>query len=189
MDFENDIIRCLEVLHQGGTILYPTDTIWGIGCDATRASAVKKIYEIKRRPESKTMIVLLADPRDINKYISQPEPFIFDYLQTVTRPTTVIYEGAVGLAENLVADDGSLAIRIVKENFCRNLIKRFRKPIVSSSANISGKPAPLIFKDIAAEILEAADYVVQYRQSDEIPAQASTVVRFNKHGELTVMRN
>ncbi len=189
MDFENDILRCLEVLHQGGIILYPTDTIWGIGCDATNTSAVKKIYALKRRPESKSMIVLLADQRDIIKYISRPEPFMFEFLETITRPTTVIYEGAVGLAENLVPEDGSIAIRIVKEDFSRNLIKRFRKPLVSSSANISGKPAPPIFKEIVSEIRDAVDYVVQYRQSDDLPAQASAVVRFNRSGELIVLRN
>ena len=188
MDFENDIVRCLEVLRQGGTILYPTDTIWGIGCDATNPSAVKKIHELKQRPESKSLIVLLADPRDINKYISRPEPYIFDYLQTVARPTTVIYEGAVGLAENLIAADGSVALRVIKENFCRHLIKRFRQPLVSSSANISGKQAPSLFRDITEEIREAVDYVVLYRQSDETPAEASAVVRFNSRGEIMVLR-
>lgn len=188
MDFENDIIDCLEVLSHGGTILYPTDTIWGIGCDATNPSAVKKIYEIKQRPESKSLIVLLADPRDINGYVSRPEPYIFDYLQTVTRPTTVIYEGAVRLAENLIAADGSVAIRVVKENFCRHLIRRFRKPLVSSSANISGKQTPGIFSEIPPEIRDAVDYVVRYRQTDDEPAVASTMVRFNKLGELQVLR-
>jgi L-threonylcarbamoyladenylate synthase len=188
LNFENDIARCLEVLRLGGTILYPTDTVWGIGCDATNASAVKKIFDIKRRAESKSMIVLLADPRDINRYVSQPEPFVFEYLQTVVRPTTVIYNGGVGLAENLIAADGSIAIRVIKENFCRHLIKRFRKPLVSTSANISGQEAPDHFKRIAPDIRTSVDYVVSYRQSDEEPAQASTVVRFNNRGELQVLR-
>ncbi|MFI5192788.1 MAG: L-threonylcarbamoyladenylate synthase [Chitinophagales bacterium] len=188
MEFENDIRHSLDTLRTGGTILYPTDTIWGIGCDATNATAVKKIYEIKQRAESKSLIVLLADPRDINHYTNLPGPYIFDYLQTVIRPTTIIYEGAIGVAENLIAADGSIAIRIVKEDFCRHLIKRFGKPLVSTSANISGKTAPDRFKNISAEIKNAVDYTVEYRQSDEAPARASTVVRFNRHGEIRVLR-
>ncbi len=188
MEFENDIVHCLEKLRSGGTILYPTDTIWGVGCDATNPAAVKKIYEIKQRPESKSLIVLLADLRDINKYVSLPEPYIFDYLRKTIRPTTVVYEGAVGLAENLIAADGSIAIRVVKEDFCKHLIKRFGRPIVSTSANISGKEAPANFNDISLEIRKAVNYVVEYRQSDEEPASASTVVRFNNRGELQVLR-
>jgi L-threonylcarbamoyladenylate synthase len=187
-EFENDIVHCLEVLRKGGIILYPTDTIWGIGCDATNPSAVKKIYEIKQRPESKAMIVLLADLRDINRYSSQTGPYVSDYLQTAVRPTTVIYEGAIGLAENLIAPDGSIAIRVVKEDFCRHLIKRLRAPLVSSSANISGKEAPAFFKNISAEIRTAVDYVVQYRRKDEEPASPSTVVRFDNQGQLQVLR-
>lgn len=188
MDFENDIRQCLDTLRAGGTILYPTDTIWGIGCNATDPAAVRKIFEIKQRAESKSLIVLLADSRDINRYVSLPEPHLFDYLQTVIRPTTIIYEGAIGLAENLIAADGSIAIRIVKEDFCRHLIKRFGKPLVSTSANISGRPAPDHFKNISAEIKNAVDYTVEYRQSDEKPARASTVVRFNRHGEIRILR-
>lgn len=188
MEFETDIVHCLEALRRGGTILYPTDTIWGIGCDATDAAAVKRIFEIKQRPESKSLIVLLADPRDINRYVSLLQPYIFDYLHTVIRPTTIIYEGAIGLAENLIAADGSIAIRIVKEDFCRHLIKRFGKPLVSSSANISGETAPDHFSNISVEIRNAVDYVARYRQSDEEPARASTVVRFNSRGEIQVLR-
>ncbi|HVY76616.1 MAG TPA: L-threonylcarbamoyladenylate synthase [Puia sp.] len=187
-EFENDIVHCLDTLHRGGVILYPTDTIWGIGCDATNAAAVKKVYEIKRRPESKSLIVLLADVRDLNRYVSQLQPEIFDYLQTVARPTTVVYDGAVGLAENLVAEDGSVGIRVVKEDFCRHLIKRFRKPLVSTSANISGSPAPGNFSNVSGEIREAVDYIVQYRQLDNQPAMASTVVRFDRSGRLQVLR-
>jgi L-threonylcarbamoyladenylate synthase len=189
LEFEYDIVHCLEVLRKGGTILYPTDTIWGIGCDATNASAVKQVYEIKQRPESKSLIVLVADLRDINRYVSRPEPYIYDYLQTATRPTTVVYEGAVGLAENLIAEDGSIAIRVVKDDFCRHLIKRFGKPIVSSSANISGEDPPAHFKDVLPDIRNAVDYVVRYRQTDREPARASTLVRFNSRGEVVVLRS
>jgi L-threonylcarbamoyladenylate synthase len=189
LEFESDILHCLEILRAGGTILYPTDTIWGIGCDATNEEAVRKIFELKQRPSGKSMIVLLADPREINRYTSRPEPFILDYLEKTDKPTTVIYEGALGLAENLVNDDGSIAIRIIKEDFCRHLIKRFRKPLVSSSANISGQHTPQNFAAISDEIKEGVDYIVRYRQQDILPGSPSSLIRFNKSGEPTILRS
>ena len=146
MDFTADINNCLQVLNAGGLILYPTDTIWGIGCDATNAAAVRKVFALKKRPEAKSLIVLVADERDVLKYISQPDLRIFDFLKTVDKPTTVIYEDAIGLADNLINKDGTVAIRLVNETFCRHLVKRFRKPIVSTSANISGQPGPRSFR-------------------------------------------
>ena len=189
MEFEKDILSCLEILNRGGIILYPTDSIWGIGCDATNPDAVEKIFELKRRPAAKSMIVLIADPRDINRYVSRPEPYIATYLEKTSRPTTVIYEGALGFAENLVGKDGTIAIRIVKEIFCRHLIKRFRKPLVSSSANISGEDTPQNFAEISGEIKNGVDYIVKYRQQDEQPANASALVRFNHSGEPIVLRS
>ena len=189
MEFEIDILRCLEILHLGGLILYPTDTIWGIGCDSTNESAVQKIFTLKQRQSDRSLIVLLADPRDINRYTSSAEPYIADYLNNARKPTTVIYEGALGLAANLVNGDGSVAIRIVREDFCRHLIKRFRKPLVSTSANISGREAPKVFAAIADEIKNGVDYVVQYRQGDNMPASPSSLVRFNKSGEVTILRS
>ena len=189
MEFEQDIVRCLEVLHQGGLILYPTDTIWGIGCDATDAQAVNKIVSLKQRPASKSMIVLVADARDINRYTSRPEPYIADYLEKTRVPTTVIYEGALGLAENLLAEDGTVAIRIVQEDFCRHLIKRFRKPLVSTSANKSGQAPPKNFHDISKEIIAGVDYVVRYRQQDQTEGKASVLIRFNKDGNPMVLRS
>src|SRR5688500_15980301 len=144
-EFEQDIDHCLKVLEQGGIILYPTDTIWGIGCDATNEEAVLKIFNLKERPLTQSMIILVADEKDILQYITNPNPHVFDYLKTVTRPTTIIYEGATGLAENVIHQDGTVAMRLVHDKFCRTLLKRFRKPIVSTSANISGDPAPKIF--------------------------------------------
>ncbi len=188
MEFEKDIVFCLETLQQGGTILYPTDSIWGIGCDATNAGAVKKIFDLKQRPAAKSMIVLVADPRDINRYVSRPEPYIAEYLEKTNRPTTVIYEGALGVAENLIGMDGTIAIRIVREDFCRHLIKRFRKPLVSTSANISGQKPPENFAGISAEIIKGVDYVVKYRQQDNEPAGASVLVRFNSKGEPIYLR-
>jgi L-threonylcarbamoyladenylate synthase len=189
LEFENDIIQCLETLRQGGLILYPTDTIWGIGCDATNRSAVQKIYDLKQRPLRKSMIVLLADPKDINRYTSQPQPYISEYLEKVSRPTTVIYEEALGLAENLVSEDGSIAMRVVKEDFCKHLIKRFRKPLVSTSANISGEKSPQNFAGISKEIKQGVNYIVRYRQEEDRPFRASAIVRFNKSGEATILRS
>src|SRR5262245_55222892 len=125
MSFDADIDHCLKVLEAGGLILYPTDTIWGIGCDATNAEAVQRIYELKNRPGSKSMIVLLADEKELLKYVANPDLQVFTYLKKTKKPTTVIYEGALGIADNLVADDRTIAIRIIKETFCRHLIKRF----------------------------------------------------------------
>lgn len=187
VDFSKDIDRCLEVLHSGGIILYPTDTIWGLGCDATNAAAVEKIFSIKQRPEAKSLIVLLADERDVLQYVAAPDLEVFDYLDTVSKPTTVVYENVIGLAGNLLATDGSAGIRIVKESFCKHLIKRFRKPIVSTSANISGEPAAPDFFSISPLIKSAVDYIVEYRQDDDVPATASAVVKWNR-GRVEVIR-
>ena len=188
MDFTHDIEKALQVLHSGGTILYPTDTVWGIGCDATNVEAVSKIYRIKKREENKALIVLVADEKDVLKYISMPDLMVFDYLKSATKPTTVIYEGAIGLAENLVANDGTVAIRIVQDDFCRHLIKRFRKPIVSTSANISGAVTARIFSEISDEIKQSVDYVVQSRQDDTRISEPSAVVKWEKN-KLSMLRS
>ncbi len=188
LPFNNDIESCLEKLQNGGLILYPTDTVWGIGCDATNPEAVEKIYRLKKRTDTKAMIVLVADEKDILKYVTQPELQIFDYIKGVNRPTTVIYDGAVELAENLLAADGSVAIRICEEEFCKNLIKRFRKPLVSTSANISGYPSPLCFKDIEPIIADGVDYVVNYRQDDTEYRKPSSIIKWEKDGTLSIIR-
>ena len=189
MNFDDDIEKCLSVLHDGGLILYPTDTVWGIGCDATNQTAVAKIYELKKRSDEKSMIVLLADEKSIIKYITQPDLSVFDYLKQTTKPTTVIYEGAIGLAENLINKDGSIAIRIVSDMFCKHLIKRFKKPIVSTSANISGQSAPAIFKDIDDAIKNGVDYIVQHRRDDSKISAPSSIVKWNADGSLTIIRS
>lgn len=188
LDFENDILNCLEILNNGGLILYPTDTIWGIGCDATNEAAVAKIYQLKNRPDEKSMIILLADERDILTYVTQPNPEIFDYIKGVNKPTTVIYEGAIGLADNLISADRTIAIRIVNDTFCKHLIKRFRKPIVSTSANISGYPSPMIFDDIDIKIKKGVDYIVQHRQDDLTPVAPSSIIKLNQDGSFIVVR-
>ena len=188
MEFEKDILNCLEVLQKGGIILYPTDTIWGIGCDATNAKAVERIYGLKKRPGEKTMIVLVADEKDIFKYVDHPDPGILDHLRKTSKPTTVVYEKAKGLAKNLMAEDGSIAIRICKDDFCKELIRRFGKPIVSTSANISEQPSPKNFSVISDEIKNGVDYIVRYRQDDPSDAASSSIVKWNQDGTITILR-
>ena len=188
MNSEQDIQSALQTLRSGGIILYPTDTIWGIGCDATNAEAVQKIFDLKNRPDHKSMIILLATERDLLQYVSAPDMEVFNYLDTVTKPTTIIYEGAIGLADNLLVTDGSIAIRIVNDEFCKHLIKRLGKPIVSTSANLSGHPAPQYYNDIDAVIKNGVDYQVQYRQQDTVPRQPSSIVKWNKDSSVTVIR-
>ncbi|MEP7109875.1 MAG: L-threonylcarbamoyladenylate synthase [Ferruginibacter sp.] len=186
--FSNDIEQCLFVLSRGGLILYPTDTIWGIGCDATNADAVDKIYTLKKRPAYKNMVILLAEEKDILTYVAQPDLQIFDYIKGISKPTTVIYEGAIRLPKNLVNEDGTIAIRIVNDPFCSHLIKLFRKPVVSTSANISGYPPPSVFGDIDTAIKNGVDYIVQHRQDDLFTAVPSSIIRWNKNGIPTIIR-
>lgn len=186
--FNTDIEACLRVLESGGLILYPTDTIWGIGCDATNETAVEKIFALKKRIETKALIVLIADERSLLQYVASPHIEVFDYIQGVSKPTTIIYENAIGLASNLLAEDGSVGIRICADEFCKHLIKRFRKPIVSTSANVSGFPPPKVFSDIDIAVKQGVDYVVHYRQDDTIPVEPSAVVKCNKDGSFTILR-
>lgn len=187
MDFEKDIQNCLTVLKEGGIFLYPTDTVWGIGCDATDAKAVEKIFHLKKRPDEKVMIVLVAGERDVLKYVANTDLRVFDYLQQHPKPTTVVYDGAIGLADNLIGKDGSVAIRICNDIFCKHLIKRFGKPIVSTSANISEQPTPKLFAEISSEIKNAVDYIVKYRQGDTVIASPSSVIKWN-NGAITIIR-
>ena len=187
MDYLPDIEQCLQTLEAGGIILYPTDTIWGLGCDATNEKAVERIFALKRRPEHKGMIVLVADPGDILHYTSQSDPRILDYLQKAQKPTTVIYQGVVNLATNLSVD-GTIAIRVVNDEFCKHLIKRLGRPIVSTSPNRSGDPPPLHFDSIGPDLRAGADYIVQYRRSDNSSTEPSAVVYFNPDGSVRVIR-
>lgn len=188
ISFEKDIEQCLQVLKTGGLILYPTDTIWGIGCDATNAAAVEKIYKLKKRSDEKAMIVLVADESAILKHVAAPDLQVFDHLQKTKRPTTVIYDGAIGFADNLVGKDGTIAIRICNDIFCKHLIKRFRKPIVSTSANISGTPAAKTFAEITDEIKQGVNYIVRYRQEDNTIAEPSSLIKWN-NGVIEILRH
>jgi L-threonylcarbamoyladenylate synthase len=185
-NYEDDIEQCLKILKNGGIILYPTDTIWGIGCDATNAEAVHKVYKLKKRKDEKSLIVLVADEKDILRHVTQPDLEVFDYLKLAKKPTTVVYEGAIGFADDLVGKDGSVAIRICKEEFCKHLIKRFRKPIVSTSANISGQQFPENFKGISAEIKKGVDYIVSYRQDDSTRGEPSALIRWQKRRAIVI---
>jgi L-threonylcarbamoyladenylate synthase len=185
---DKDLEQALAALQAGGLIVYPTDTVWGIGCDATNEAAVSRVYALKQRAAAKSLIVLMADERDVLKYTSQPDLRVFDYLHTVKKPTTVIYAGAIGLAANLIPDDGTVAIRLVDDTFCRHLIKRFRKPIVSTSANISGEVTPAFYDEIDPRIISGVDYAVQHRRNDRTPREPSAIVKWNPNGVPTVIR-
>jgi len=188
INFENDIKQCLDALQNGGLILYPTDTIWGIGCDATNEKAVERIFLLKKRPEEKSMIILVASEEEVLHYVASPDLPVFDYLDKTIKPTTVIYDNAVGIAQNIISKDGSVGIRVCKDEFCKHLIRRFRKPIVSTSANISGSSAPALFSGIGEEIKKGVDYIVKYRQDDTAVAAPSSVIKWNKDGSVTVLR-
>lgn len=186
--FETEVEQALEVLRNGGVILYPTDTIWGIGCDATNEEAVRRIYQIKNREDSKSMIILVADERDVLQHAASLDLAVFDFIEEQTRPTTIIFEHAVGLPDNLIADDGSIAIRVARDEFCKHVIKRLRKPIVSTSANISGQPSPKFFAEVSDEIKKAVDHIVKWRQDDTTPSQPSQIIKWNNDGTRTVIR-
>ncbi|MEI8278295.1 MAG: L-threonylcarbamoyladenylate synthase [Bacteroidota bacterium] len=178
----------MTVLESGGTIVYPTDTIWGIGCDAFNEKAVEKVFSLKQRPKEKSLIILVADTRDILEYIAAPHPDIISILESFERPTTVIYDGPLGFPQNVVNQDGSIAIRVTNDLFCKALIKRFRKPIVSTSANISGHPSPVTFDKIDKNIISGADYVVRYRQDNHHISAPSRLVRIKDDGSLDIFR-
>ncbi|ANI88345.1 threonylcarbamoyl-AMP synthase [Arachidicoccus ginsenosidimutans] len=186
-DFEKDIEQCLAALQSHGTILYPTDTVWGLGCDATDEFAVQKIIQIKNRPAHKSFVVLVDDAERLQQYVDEVAETVIQHLSSVKKPTTIIYPNAKGLAESAVATDFSVAIRICKDEFCKELIQQFDKPILSTSANKSGEPAPRIFKEIDNEIIRSVDYVVHYRQDDEKIATLSSIVKFDD-GKMIVVR-
>jgi L-threonylcarbamoyladenylate synthase len=185
---QNDIKKALEVLKSGGIILYPTDTIWGLGCDATNPEAVKKIYEIKKREDSKSMLVLMENPALLERYVDDVPEVAWDLVEISTTPLTVIYSGAKNLAANLIAGDGSVGIRFTKEEFTSRLLQRFRRPIVSTSANISGEKAPAFFDEISEEVKEQADYIVEYRQDDATPAEPSSIIKLGPGGQIDIIR-
>lgn len=183
-----DIKKACEVLWKGGVILYPTDTIWGIGCDATNEDAVKRVYKIKKRDASKSMLVLMENPVKLQNYIVNVPDIAWDLIDLADKPLTIIYDGARNLVTSLVAEDGSIGIRITSEPFSAELCKQFRKPIVSTSANLSGEAVPSNFSEISEEIKKAVDYIVTYRQKDKSKAQPSSIVKLSKNGTISIIR-
>lgn len=188
MTREEDIKKAVEVLRQGGVILYPTDTVWGIGCDATNADAVQRIYDIKHRDDSKAMICLVDSDNRLQRYVKQVPDVAWDIFELSEKPTTVILDGAKNLAPNLIAEDGSIALRITREDFSRELCFRFQKALVSTSANISGEPAAQNYRDIAPEILEAVDYVCWSRRQEHKPHTPSSIIKLGINGDVTIIR-
>ena len=185
---KEQIDAAIKVLKRGGVIVYPTDTIWGIGCDATNSEAVEKIYKIKRRADSKSLILLASGTEMINRYIKQIPEIAYSLIELNDKPMTIVYPGATGLAENVIAEDGSVGIRIPMSDFCIELLKRFRKPVVSTSANISGTPAPDSFGNIAEEILREADYVVPAEFERSSTHKASQILKIGTGGEIEIIR-
>ncbi|HEX8517685.1 MAG TPA: L-threonylcarbamoyladenylate synthase [Bacteroidia bacterium] len=185
---DEEIKNALEVLRKGGTILYPTDTVWGIGCDARNKEAVAKVFKIKQRAEYKSMVVLISDIPMLNRYVKEVPEAAWDLIDAADRPITIIYPGARMLAENVVAADGSVGIRLVKDEFCRNLIHKFGKPIVSTSANISGETAPSTFNEIKIDILNNVDYIVNLRQQETNSTEPSIIIKIALNGEFKILR-
>ena len=187
--FQADIEKSLEILNRGGVILYPTDTVWGIGCDAANKAAVERIYAIKQRNEAQSMLTLVDGFDMLAAYVEDIPVVAVQLMKEATKPLSIIYPKAKNLAENLIANDGSIGIRIVQEPFCRQLIGAFGKPLVSTSANISGEPTPGTFAEISEEIKTAVDYVVGWRQDDRQSATASSIIQLKADGEIQVLRS
>jgi L-threonylcarbamoyladenylate synthase len=183
-----EVKKTLTFLKSGKVILYPTDTIWGIGCDATLPKSVEKVYKIKQRFESKSMIILLDDAVKLAKYVEKVPSLAYDLIDRYREPLTVIYPKARNLAKNIIAEDGTIAIRIVRDEFCRQLISELDRPLVSTSANISGQPAPITFSKISDEIKKGVDYIVNYNQDVIIRTKPSTIIRMLESGEFEVIR-
>ncbi len=181
------IKQCVQHLKNGGLILYPTDTIWGIGCDATNADAVKKVYALKKRIDSKALICLVADDRMLSKYIKQIPEVALDIIEVAENPTTIVYDAPQNLAENLIGSDNTIAIRIPDDDFCFQLLRQFNGAIVSTSANISGQPSPKSFSEISDEILKGVDYVVNSR-FEKKSAKPSSIIKLTNSGLVTIIR-
>ena len=184
-----DLDEAVATLRQGGIILYPTDTVWGIGCDATNEEAVQRVYALKRRQDSKSMLVLVAETHEVERLISEVPEIAYDLMELAVRPITIVYtSGASGVAPSLIGEGGSLGIRQTQEAFSSALCRQLRRPIVSTSANISGEPTPLFFSGISEEIRSGVDYIVRYRQEDNTPREPSQIIQLGTGSEVKVLR-
>ena len=184
-----EIINTINVLKNGGTILYPTDTIWGLGCDAINNKAVQKIYKIKKRREAKSFIILLDQEEKLIDYVEEVPEIAWDLMHNINRPLSIVYPNAKNLPKSVIADDGSIAIRIVKNEFCKRLINLFNKPIISTSANISGEEVPTYFSKISSAVKDNVDYIVKLHQGIISDIKPSTMIKFNNSNEFTIIRN
>lgn len=187
-EYRDDIRQAVEVMNKGGIILYPTDTIWGIGCDATNPEAVKRVYDIKRRNDAKALITLIDSEAKLEAYVTNVPEVAWQLIEVAEKPLTIIYDGARNLAPNLLAEDGSVGIRITREEFSKNLCMRMRRAIVSTSANISGEPSPKCFADISPDIINAVDYVCTSRRNEDKNPPASNIIKLGAGGEVKVIR-
>lgn len=188
-DTFNEDLRCaVEVMRRGGVVLYPTDTVWGIGCDATNAEAVRRVYEIKHRAESKALIVLVDSMAKLSGCVREVPDLAWSLIELTDKPLTIIYDGARNLAGNLIAEDGSVAIRVTEERFSKALCGRMHVPVVSTSANVSGEPTPKNFSEISQAIVGAVDYVVRYRQDDTVKPNPSSIIKLGINGKVKVIR-
>lgn len=185
---QNEIKKSLEVLQSGGVILYPTDTVWGLGCDATNEKAVKRIFEIKKRSDSKAMLVLIDNPGKLQSYVNEVPDIAWDLIEMTEKPLTIIYPDAKNLASNLIAEDKSIGIRVTSEEFSRKLCAQFRKPIVSTSANVSGERTPSNFSQISDEVKASVDYVVNYRQHELSEPKPSSIIKLEKGNVFKLIR-
>ena len=183
-----EIKKAVDVLHKGGVILYPTDTIWGIGCDATNREAIEKIYTLKGRDPEKSMLILVDYPARVERYVEDMPEVAWDLIEVTDKPLTIIYSNAINLPDNLLASDGSIGIRVTKDKFCQQLITRFKRPIVATSANFSQKPFPGNFKEIDSSIINAVDHVVNWRQEEKQKASPSGIIKLGPSGEVKVIR-
>jgi L-threonylcarbamoyladenylate synthase len=188
MDFDGEINNVVKILREGGVILYPTDTIWGLGCDATNDEAVKKIFRIKSRADSKSLIILVDSDNMLGRYVKEVPEIAYELIDVSDKPLTIIYPGAKNLAASVTAEDGSVGIRICSDMFCNELIRRFRKPIVSTSANISGEPSPSFYYEIKEKIIQAVDYVVNYKREDRQKNLPSPVIKIELNGTIKIIR-
>ena len=188
MTREEDIRNAVETMRRGGVILYPTDTVWGIGCDATNAEAVKRVYEIKQREDSKALICLVDSDARLQRYVRNVPDVAWQLIDCMDKPTTLILDRAVNLAPNLIAEDGSIGVRITQEPFSKELCFRFQKAIVSTSANISGQPCAQNYRDIDPQLLEAVDYVCWSRRQEHKPHTPSSIIKLKQGGEVEIIR-
>ena len=185
---KDDLKNALDIMKKGGVILYPTDTIWGIGCDATNTKAVERIYQIKKREDSKSMLIIVDEAWRVSDYIKEVPEIALQLIEVTDTPLTIIYPGAKGISSKLISDDGSIGIRVSSDEFCRKIVGGLNRPIVSTSANISGSPSPQNFSEISEEIVKAVDYVVKWRQEEKGKSKPSSIIKIGTGGEIEIIR-